>query len=76
MTGGPGSAGELPADLIPRLWTRFQGWRRSRPFWGGLFLLAAGIEFYVSGHLDLLPVKVSFGAQSFLGWLVPLALVL
>src|SRR5207237_1151464 len=32
--------------------------------------------FYLSGHLDLLPVKVSFGAQSFLAWLIPIALVL
>ena len=59
-----------------RYWRAFREWRRARPFWGGLFLLLSGIEFYLSGHLDLLPVKVSFGAQAFLGWLIPIALVL
>jgi uncharacterized protein DUF6114 len=88
VTGDPGSAGEYPADppalmsedaepgAFGRYWRAFQEWRRARPFWGGLFLLLSGIEFYLSGHLDLLPVKVSFGAQAFLGWLIPIALVL
>ncbi len=79
----PGSAGtHHPADPVRHrhraalTWSAFQEWRRVRPFWGGLFLVASGIEFYLSGHLDLLPMKVSFGPQSFLGWLIPLALLL
>ncbi len=83
MSGDFGSAGQPPADptrnrhrAAIRTWTSFQGWRRARPFWGGLFLVASGIEFYLSGHLDLMPVKVSFGPQSFLSWLIPLALLL
>ncbi len=80
MTGEPESAGDLPADSTPhvavRAWRGFRDWMRVRPFWGGLFLVASGIEFYVSGHLDLLPVKLSFGGQSFLAWLIPIALIL
>jgi hypothetical protein len=77
VTGDGGSAGEHSAEPAwRRTLAAFGDWRRTRPFWGGLFLLASGLEFYVSGHLDLLPLKVSFGPQSFLGWLIPLALVL
>jgi Family of unknown function (DUF6114) len=83
VSGDFGSAGQPPADLTrnrhraaDQVWARFVDWRRSRPFWGGLLLVTSGIEFYVSGHLDLMPVKVSFGPQSFLSWLIPLALLL
>jgi hypothetical protein len=54
----------------------FREWRRTRPFWGGFFLLLSGIEYYVSAHLDLLPLKVAFGYQGFLSWLIPLILLL
>jgi len=71
VTGDTGDRSAAPGP-----WQHFQDWRRTRPFWGGLFLLVSGLEFYLSGHLDLLPLKVSFGAQSFLAWLIPIALVL
>ncbi|OLB80152.1 MAG: hypothetical protein AUI14_07655 [Actinobacteria bacterium 13_2_20CM_2_71_6] len=67
---GEGSAEQHSADPT------FRTWRRSRPFWGGLFLIVSGLEFYVSAHFDFLPVKAAFGSQGFLSWLVPLALVL
>jgi len=80
VTGEPESAGDLPADSTPRVavraWRGFRDWVRVRPFWGGLFLIMSGIEFYLSGHLDVLPVKLSFGGQSFLAWLIPIALIL
>ena len=27
-------------------WQRFKAWRRSRPFWGGLLLILAGLELF------------------------------
>jgi Family of unknown function (DUF6114) len=27
-------------------WQRFQAWRRSRPFWGGLLLILSGLELF------------------------------
>jgi hypothetical protein len=76
---GEGSAEQSFADPDSRF-TRgrlaFRRWRRTRPFWGGLFLLLSGLEFYVSAHMDLLPLKVAFGYQGFLSWLIPLVLLL
>lgn len=79
MTGDPDLPGDPPPFPVPRavrVWRDFTEWRRTRPFWGGLFLVLSGLEFYLSGHLDVLPVKLSFGGQSFLAWLIPIALVL
>jgi hypothetical protein len=76
---GDGSAGQPSADPVPtftRARLAFRRWRRTRPFWGGLFLLLSGLEFYVSAHMDLLPVKMSFGEQGFLSWLIPLVVLL
>src|SRR5215472_2468158 len=38
---GFGSTPAEPAPLKPRRW---RAWRRSRPFWGGLLLVLAGLE--------------------------------
>lgn len=32
---------------------RFRAWRRERPFWGAALIIAAGLEMFVSGRLDL-----------------------
>lgn len=37
-----------------RFWSRFRDWRRSRPFWGGLFTLLAGAEIV---YLPLSPLN-------------------
>ncbi|RAJ69869.1 hypothetical protein K378_01025 [Streptomyces sp. Amel2xB2] len=37
------------------IWRRWHGWRRGRPFWGGLFAVLAGVEI---GVLPLAPMKV------------------
>ena len=34
--------------LLRTGWGRFRNWRRTRPFWGGLLLVAAGIELLVA----------------------------
>ncbi|WP_206321926.1 DUF6114 domain-containing protein [Streptomyces sp. HNM0575] len=37
------------------IWRRWRGWRRGRPFWGGLFTVVSGVEI---GVLPLAPMKV------------------
>ena len=65
--GGQGSAGQDPVEplslsLAPASRRRaFRIWRRSRPFWGGLLLLLAGLEMLAIPLLSELahaPVKV------------------
>ncbi|MEU7891952.1 DUF6114 domain-containing protein [Nonomuraea sp. NPDC049152] len=39
-----------------------KSWRRSRPFWGGLFVLVAGLELLsIPLAVDALPVAIMFG---------------
>jgi hypothetical protein len=42
---GPTLAVPAPRHRRPRL-ARWRGWRRSRPFWGGLLLVLAGLELF------------------------------
>ncbi|WP_116244222.1 DUF6114 domain-containing protein [Nocardiopsis sp. FIRDI 009] len=35
-------------DALGTVWGRFRSWRRTRPFWGGLLLVAAGAELLVA----------------------------
>lgn len=46
--------------LLRAGWGRFRNWRRTRPFWGGLLLLAAGIELLVAPAAQslLLPIDL------------------
>ena len=37
------------------IWRRWRGWRRGRPFWGGVFTVLAGVEI---GVIPLAPMKV------------------
>ena len=59
-----------------RGWRTFRRWRRGRPFWGGLITILSGLVYFVSGHLTLGGVKIVFGPQEFLGWVIPLMLLL
>ena len=54
----------------------FRRWRRSRPFWGGLLLLIAGLELFLSANLTLGDLEVHLGPEGFLSYLLPLLLVL
>lgn len=54
----------------------FRRWRRSRPFWGGLLLLIAGLELFLSANLTLGDLAVHFGPEGFLSYLLPLLLLL
>ena len=41
-------------DRAAGAWQAFRGWRRSRPFWGGLLLVLAGIELVAIPLLSVL----------------------
>ena len=49
--GGPG-----------RGWRSFRRWRRSRPFWGGLLTVLAGVEMFASTRMTLNGLSFSSGA--------------
>ncbi|MGC1215271.1 MAG: DUF6114 domain-containing protein [Micromonospora sp.] len=60
---------------IRRAWRGFHRWRRTRPFWGGLFTALAGVEILGSTKMSLNGLTFSTGPQGFLAWLVPVILV-
>ena len=61
---------------IDSAWQRFGRWRRRRPFWGGLLLLLAGLALFFSANLTLADMKVHFGQEGYLSYLLPVILVL
>jgi hypothetical protein len=54
----------------------FRRWRRTRPFWGGLLLVLAGIELFWSANQTLGDLEVHFGPEGFLSYLLPVLLLL
>jgi hypothetical protein len=63
----PGAAG--------RTWRRFRGWRQSRPFWGGLFLVLSAVEIFLTTQLSLGGLSFQLGPTGFLSWLIPTILL-
>ncbi|MFI7302939.1 DUF6114 domain-containing protein [Micromonospora aurantiaca] len=58
-----------------RAWRTFRRWQRSRPFWGGLLLILAGVEMLASTRLTLNGLSFSSGATGLLSLLIPAILV-
>ncbi|MBU8857603.1 MULTISPECIES: DUF6114 domain-containing protein [unclassified Micromonospora] len=58
-----------------RAWRTFRQWQRSRPFWGGLFIILAGVEMLASTRLTLNGLSFSSGATGLLALLIPGILV-
>ncbi|WP_436528979.1 DUF6114 domain-containing protein [Actinoplanes sp. HUAS TT8] len=58
-----------------RAWRGFRGWRRTRPFWGGLFVLLGGAEILFTVWAPL-GVVLHVGMQNFIGYLVPYVIIL
>ncbi|WP_159942984.1 MULTISPECIES: DUF6114 domain-containing protein [unclassified Nocardiopsis] len=60
-------------------WGRFRSWRRGRPFWGGILLVAAGIELLVAPAAQtlILPIDLIIyaGIAGVSGTLIALLLV-
>jgi Family of unknown function (DUF6114) len=53
----------------------FGDWRRTRPFWGGLFVLLGGAEILFTVWAPL-GVVLHVGMQNFIGYLVPWVIVI
>ncbi|MEV4842197.1 DUF6114 domain-containing protein [Micromonospora matsumotoense] len=62
--GGPGGG-----------WRSFRRWRRSRPFWGGLLTVLAGVEMFASTRMTLNGLSFSSGATGLYSLLIPSILV-
>ncbi|MEU7716271.1 DUF6114 domain-containing protein [Micromonospora chalcea] len=58
-----------------RTWRTFRRWQRRRPFWGGLFIILAGVEMLASTRLTLNGLSFSSGATGLLSLLIPAILV-
>ncbi len=56
-------------------WRGFRRWRRSRPFWGGLFTALAGLEIFGTTQMSLNGLTFQMGPTGFLSWLIPVILV-
>jgi hypothetical protein len=53
----------------------FWRWRHARPFWGGLLVLLAGVEIFMTVKAPL-PVIVHVGMEGFIGYLLPIVIAL
>ncbi|MEV4758852.1 DUF6114 domain-containing protein [Micromonospora sp. NPDC049559] len=53
----------------------FRRWRRSRPFWGGLFTALGGLEIFGTTQMSLGGLTFQMGPTGFLSWLIPTILV-
>ena len=53
----------------------FRRWRRTRPFWGGLFIILAGVEIFATERAPL-RVVLHVGLQGVAGYAIPVVLVL
>ncbi|MFY1618316.1 DUF6114 domain-containing protein [Micromonospora sp. WMMD736] len=60
---------------VGRAWRDFRRWRRSRPFWGGLFTILAGVEILGTTKVSLAGLTLQMGPTGFLSWLIPTILV-
>jgi len=68
------SAAPLPGRLR-RVRLAFRGWRRGRPFWGGLLVLLGATEILFTYHAPF-GFIVHFGLYGLAGYLVPAMLAL
>jgi hypothetical protein len=50
-------------------------WRHGRPFWGGLFVMLGGLEILFTVWAPL-GVVLHVGMQNFIGYLMPIVIVL
>src|ERR1044071_6477288 len=74
-TEGVHSVEEPDSAAIPAAESANPGWRRTRPFWAGLFVTLAGVEILLT-MLAPLPVIIHLGVQGLAGYLVPVIIVL
>ncbi|MEH0846300.1 DUF6114 domain-containing protein [Micromonospora sp. CPCC 205711] len=63
------------AGGVGRTWRSFRRWRRSRPFWGGLFTALAGAEMFASTKMTLNGLSFHSGSTGLYSLLIPIILV-
>ncbi|MEU7923121.1 DUF6114 domain-containing protein [Micromonospora zamorensis] len=56
-------------------WRTFRRWQRSRPFWGGLLIVLAGLEMFGSTRMTINGLSFHSGATGLLSLLIPVILV-
>lgn len=56
-------------------WRTFRRWQRSRPFWGGLFIILAGVEMFASTRMTINGLSFHSGTTGLLSLLIPVILV-
>jgi hypothetical protein len=71
-----GNALHATWQWLGRVRRRFRLWRRGRPFWGGLILMLAGAQLWLSTNFNPFHFEISFGPTGFLVILLPLILLL
>ncbi|MFE9691952.1 DUF6114 domain-containing protein [Micromonospora sp. NPDC005806] len=62
-------------NRLGQAWRGFRRWRRTRPFWGGLFTALAGLEIFGTTQMSLNGLTFQMGPTGFLSWLIPVILV-
>lgn len=62
-------------NALAQGWRTFRLWRRTRPFWGGLFTALAGLEIFATTQGSLGGLSFQMGPTGFLSWLIPVILV-
>ncbi|WP_035797888.1 DUF6114 domain-containing protein [Kitasatospora mediocidica] len=72
MTSATAEAWPEPADGFTRLRLRFRAWRRTRPFWGGLLAMIAGVPilYFPYAHLTLGGLTVAMSTTAGAGSLI------
>lgn len=65
----------MTTNSLVRAWRTFRVWRRTRPFWGGLFTVLAGLEIFATTQGSLGGLSFQMGPTGFLSWLIPAILV-
>jgi len=63
---------QTPTTKAPSKW---RGWRRSRPFWGGLLVTLSGLEILLTVKAPL-PVVLHVGMQGLAAYLVPIIILI
>lgn len=75
MDAGSGDSADADPGFFRRATRAWRQWRRTRPFWGGLLVLVAGLEILLSERAPL-PIIVHIGLQGIAGYIVPTVVVL
>jgi Family of unknown function (DUF6114) len=74
MTDGTRDLGQVNLEGRKRP-SRFTRWRRTRPFWGGLLIILAGLEIFATERAPM-RVMLHVGLQGVAGYAIPVVLVL